>query len=226
MHNKLTIYVLSIFLSCLFTAGLSIIHSTYILHLPVTAISFVIPLVAGILFGCTFAHSKVLSQRLTELAHTDALTHIYNRLYFDKFLGIEASKARRYGGGFSIIFFDIDHFKNINDHYGHPRGDRVLRRISDIVSSSNRDTDIFARYGGEEFILLAPSTNIEGAFTHAERLRSNIENSHFSIDTKITSSFGVTEFDSTTDNAESVIKRADEALYLAKKKGRNRVEKL
>ena len=226
MQHKVSVYLLYVLLSCIFTTAMNIVHSFFILQIPITSISFLVPNIAGILFGLTLAHNKVLSQKLTQIAYTDSLTLTYNRLHFDKFLDSEISKIKRYGGTFSIIFLDLDHFKQVNDNYGHDAGDKVLRSVTDIVSSANRSADIFARYGGEEFIILTPSTDLAGACKHAERLRSDIETYDFPISHRVTCSFGVAEFNADTDNSESIIKRADNALYLAKEKGRNRVESI
>jgi diguanylate cyclase (GGDEF)-like protein len=170
------------------------------------------------------AHIKILSKKLGQLAYTDSLTKIYNRLHFAHFLDAEIDKVKRYGGRFSIIFFDLDHFKHINDRYGHLAGDGVLEEVTEIVSKANRSADIFARYGGEEFIILTPETGIEGAMTHAERLRKDIDKHSFMTVGHITSSFGVAEFDPEKDDLESLLDRADKALYIAKEDGRNRVE--
>jgi len=222
---RVFIYLLYVSLSCLFTTALNIIHNVYILKIEYTAISFLLPTLAGGLFGAMLAHIKVLSKKLSTMAYTDSLTHIYNRLHFAHFLDVEIDKVRRYGGTFSIIFFDLDHFKRVNDTYGHLIGDEVLEQITKIVSSANRNADIFARYGGEEFIILTPSTDINGAFIHAERLRGDIEKFEFKTIGHITSSFGVTEFKADTDSVEELLDRVDKALYQAKDFGRNRVEK-
>jgi len=223
--QKLLIYLLYTSLSCCITIVLNIIHTVYILKIEFTADSFIIPTFAGLLFGLMLAHIKALSTKLKTLAFTDSLTHIYNRLHFAHFLDAEIDKVKRYGGTFSIIFFDLDHFKDVNDNYGHLVGDGVLEQITKIVSSANRSSDIFARYGGEEFIVLTPETNLSGALIHAERLRNDIEKFNFDTIGHITSSFGVTEFIAETDTVENLLDRADKALYIAKEFGRNRVEK-
>ncbi len=227
MHtkSKLLIYLLYISLSCCVTAFLNIIHTVYALKIGFTTVSFVIPTLSGLLFGVLLAHIKILSATLAEMAYTDSLTHIYNRLHFTHFLDIEIDKAKRYGSTFSIIFFDLDHFKAVNDSYGHLVGDKILKTITDIVSNANRSADIFARYGGEEFIILTPETDLSGALIHAERLRKDIEKFNFQTIRHITSSFGVTEFNAEKDTPETLFDRVDKALYRAKNYGRNRVEK-
>ncbi len=216
-------YILIILIASLFTAGLNVLHARYALNIPLTAKSFIAPVFAGVIFGAMLAHIKLLSERLAEMAYIDSLTNIFNRTHFVEYLTTEIDKVKRYGGKFSIIFFDIDHFKHINDHYGHQTGDDVLRSIGKIVSNANRGADVFARYGGEEFIILASSTDLQGAGQHAERLRQDIEAYPFVPHIKITSSFGVTEFRPESDDLTSLIKRADVALYQAKSNGRNNV---
>jgi diguanylate cyclase (GGDEF)-like protein len=223
--NKLLTYALYVSMSCFFTSILNIIHTIYVLKIEFTAASFIIPTFTGLLFGIMLAHIKVLSTRLRGMAYTDSLTNIYNRLHFAHFLDAEIDKVKRYGGKFSIIFFDLDHFKEVNDNYGHLAGDEVLEQVTLLVSKANRDADIFARYGGEEFIILAPETDLSGALIHAERLRNDIENFEFKTVGHITSSFGVAEFDAEKDDVDDLLERADKALYMAKEFGRNRVEK-
>ncbi|MFV9616576.1 MAG: GGDEF domain-containing protein [Gammaproteobacteria bacterium] len=223
--HKLLIYLLYVSLSCFFTVILNILHSAYFLKIDLTTVSFVTPTFAGLLFGLMLARIKTLSTQLRNIAYTDSLTKIYNRLHFADFLDAEIDKVKRYGGKFSIIFFDLDHFKQVNDNYGHLAGDDVLACVTEIVSKANRSADIFARYGGEEFIILAPETDISGALIHAERLRNDIDKHEFKTVRHITSSFGVTEFNAETDSIETLLERVDKALYLAKEYGRNRVEK-
>ncbi|GMR01410.1 MAG: hypothetical protein BMS9Abin19_0791 [Gammaproteobacteria bacterium] len=224
-RHKLFTYLLYVSMCCFITAILNIVHTVYVLKIDLSAASFIIPMLAGVIFGSMLAHIKVLSERLSAIAYTDSLTHIYNRLHFAHFLDAEIDKVKRYGGNFSIIFFDLDLFKDVNDNFGHLAGDEVLEKITEIVSKANRSADIFARYGGEEFIILAPETDLSGALIHAERLRNDIEKYEFPGIGHITSSFGVTEFNAEKDDVESLLERADKALYMAKEYGRNRVEK-
>lgn len=218
--KQAAIYAAYILLACLFTAELNVIHSKFLLNINLSAESFIMPTVAGVMFGYLLAKNKLLSEQLTMMAYTDPLTGIYNRLHFNTFLDAEMDKVKRYGGTFSVIFFDIDRFKQINDTNGHIAGDEVLKDITQIVSESNRSSDIFARYGGEEFIIMAASTDIKGAYGHAQRLRKDIEQKTFSVG-RVTCSFGVAEFKPESDKAESLIERADNALYKAKAQGRN-----
>jgi diguanylate cyclase (GGDEF)-like protein len=222
--EKVLVYFLYIAISCLFTSGLNIIHAEYMLNIPLTPAAFITPIIAGLLFGYLLARIKLLHQQMSLMAYTDPLTNIYNRLLFGHFLDAEIDRVKRYGGTFSIIFFDLDRFKEVNDEYGHLVGDEVLKRVTEIVEKANRNADIFARYGGEEFIILAPATDIAGARVHAERLRKDIEHHRFSEISHLTCSFGVAEYKPDADDVTSLFKRADTALYNAKKLGRNRVE--
>ena len=222
--EKILVYFLYMAISCLFTSGLNIIHAEYMLNIPLTPQAFIVPTFAGLLFGYLLARVKLLHERMSLMAHTDPLTNIYNRLHFSNFLDAEIDRVNRYGGTFSLIFFDLDRFKDINDEYGHLAGDEVLKEVSEVVRNANRNADIFARYGGEEFIILAPSTDIAGARIHAERLRKDIESHRFNGINKLTCSFGIAEFQPDSDDVTSLFKRADSALYNAKEFGRNRVE--
>jgi diguanylate cyclase (GGDEF)-like protein len=120
---------------------------------------------------------------------------------------------------------DIDHFKLVNDTYGHRRGDYALKTLAEVVLKSKRNADVLARIGGEEFIILLPDTGLSDAERLAERVRKNVEDFSFEEIGKMTVSLGVTEF-TQTDNHESILKRVDSALYLAKENGRNRCETL
>jgi diguanylate cyclase (GGDEF)-like protein len=186
-------------------------------------ISYVgINLLVGLLLMMSFI-SGVVKEKFKAMAEIDNLTGIYNKGKFNSILKIELERSRRYGRPLSIILFDIDHFKKINDAFGHQAGDYVLKTLADIVSSNIRSTDFFARWGGEEFVILAPETDLEGAQILAEKIRKSIEEYPFENVGKVTSSFGVTEAYE-KDTADSFVKRADAALYKAKDKGRNRVE--
>ena len=163
------------------------------------------------------------SEKFRTLSEIDTLTGIYNKGKFNRVLDDELKKVRRYKRPLGLILFDIDHFKQINDTFGHQVGDYVLKEIAKIVKSNIRNTDIFARWGGEEFVILAPETDINGLKMLAEKLRKAIEDHQFDKVKKVTASFGVTEA-TPEDTTDTVVRRADEALYLAKDKGRNRVE--
>ncbi|MDX1796900.1 MAG: GGDEF domain-containing protein, partial [Hydrogenovibrio sp.] len=135
-------------------------------------------------------------------------------------------RAHRYGTPMSVVMFDIDHFKNVNDDFGHDIGDRVLQNLAHEVQHQLRDTDKLCRVGGEEFCILMPETHIEGAVHIAERLSHTISNlSLTDIPRQVTISIGVTELNR-WDNEMSIYKRVDIALYKAKNDGRNRIEVL
>jgi diguanylate cyclase (GGDEF)-like protein/PAS domain S-box-containing protein len=166
---------------------------------------------------------KLAEEELRRLAATDKLTGAYNRTKCHEILEREIERVKRHNQPLSIIIFDIDRFKKVNDRYGHSAGDYVLKTIADIVRESIRKIDYFVRWGGEEFMIISSETNLKEASALAERIREIIESSTFEDVGKVTVSFGVTEFRE-NDTEDSLIKRADDAMYEAKKKGRNRVE--
>jgi diguanylate cyclase (GGDEF)-like protein len=156
-------------------------------------------------------------------ATTDRLTGLFNRAKFDEQLLSEIARAQRYTTPFSLVLYDIDHFKEVNDAYGHQMGDHVLVGLSEIVARGLREVDFLARWGGEEFVVLLPGCSREMAGLAAEKLRAAIASTTFDPVGSITSSFGVAEFND-GDTAESLMARADNALYRAKMNGRDRVE--
>ena len=162
-----------------------------------------------------------------KLTTTDGLTQIFNKRYFTEQLKREVGRSLRHKRELSLVIFDIDHFKLINDNYGHLAGDFVLKQLAHAVSKNIRGSeDILARYGGEEFCVLLPETNIQNAVKLAEKLRILIEKAEFIFEnTKIslTVSLGVATFDPSYKNSEAFIKAADTKLYEAKRSGRNRV---
>ncbi|MCP4157735.1 MAG: diguanylate cyclase [bacterium] len=165
---------------------------------------------------------KKMEDELKLLSQTDQLTQVYNRVKFHDSLTKEINRVRRYKTDLALIMFDIDHFKNVNDTYGHDVGDYVLKKLATMVKDYVRETDILARWGGEEFMILLPHTNLNNASKLAERIRAKIEGTLFETVNTITSSFGVTQF-VMSDDEETFTKRLDRALYKAKEKGRNRV---
>ncbi len=159
------------------------------------------------------------------LARTDTLTGINNRRYFFEVAVHEFNAAVRYGHPLSAIVFDIDHFKELNDTYGHKAGDDMLRNLAQLTRQQLRDADILARYGGEEFIVLLPYTNASQAYLVAERIREKVAAFRLAVaetEVGITLSLGVAAFDPQTDNLDKLIQRADQAMYQAKNGGRNR----
>lgn len=157
------------------------------------------------------------------LATTDSLTGIANRREFMSVLMREIERAKRYGFPLSLAMYDLDHFKRVNDSFGHGVGDYVLQTVTGLMKESVRATDVVARWGGEEFMLLMPNSDMQAAQKVAEKLRLAIAEHHFDQVNTLTVSLGVTGFD-TQDDQNSLLKRVDDALYLAKENGRNRVE--
>jgi len=174
---------------------------------------------------------KKANEEIRYLSITDSLTKCYNRSYLTGRLNQEISRAQRYNHPLSVILTDIDHFKKINDTYGHLAGDLVLKTFADsILSSIRHDVDWAIRYGGEEFLIILPETSVYGASCPAEKLRQIIDGLKINLSDrkiKITASFGVSGVDSIqyTDKfpPEILINQADKYLYQAKKEGRNRV---
>ena len=160
---------------------------------------------------------------LSRLALTDPVTALANRRGGEEALAREVARARRTGAPLSLVLFDIDRFKNINDHSGHAVGDRVLRGISEILSASQRGSDLAMRWGGEEFLVLLPDVGLAGARIFAERVRENVQNLTVADAGRITVSAGVSELVGDEDPAVALA-RADANLYRAKAGGRNRVE--
>jgi diguanylate cyclase (GGDEF)-like protein len=156
-------------------------------------------------------------------ASTDALTGLNNRARFNEVLSLEMSRSQRHGTPLSLVLYDIDHFKRINDTHGHLVGDKVLIALSRCVASHVRNEDVLARWGGEEFVLLLPETTAQMAGEVAEKLREAIREVVHDEVGIVTCSFGVTQL-ADEDSVKMLIARADEVLYLAKRNGRNRVE--
>jgi len=167
---------------------------------------------------------KKVNELLESQASTDPLTGISNRLKFDETLDAEIMRSQRYGMPLSLIMFDVDRFKVINDTYGHHTGDDVLREAADLVENNIRGYDLFARWGGEEFMIMVGNSDREHAVFLAEKLRGLIESHRFPGIGNITCSFGVTELIA-GESVDRFMQRVDGALYRAKAQGRNRVEK-
>ena len=169
---------------------------------------------------------RISNDIIREMANRDELTGLYNRRHVLELLECEKNRSSRGGGIFCLAILDIDHFKNVNDTYGHQAGDAVLQAVATTMKTTIRNTEYCSRYGGEEFLIVLTQTNINGALIAAERVRTNIEKIPFpdiGSDFKITVSIGLSEY-KMRENIDDVIARADEALYRAKNGGRNRVE--
>ncbi|MCP3678598.1 MAG: GGDEF domain-containing protein [Deltaproteobacteria bacterium] len=173
------------------------------------------------------AYVQDLIDRLSELSMTDGLTGLYNHRYFKVQIGVEFKRAVRFEQTLSLIMLDVDHFKSINDTYGHPFGDKVLKRIGEILHLNLRASDIAVRYGGEEFAVLLLNAGIEQAYYVANKIRLVIEAAEFTFNdrqVKVTVSAGVASFALGDDlSSRELIETADQYMYMAKKLGRNRV---
>lgn len=163
-----------------------------------------------------------LNQRLLDLASTDALTKLMNRMSGDTTLRREISRVERSGSALSIVVADIDHFKSINDRYGHPAGDEVLLRIAEVMRRTVREHDHVCRWGGEEFLIILPDAALSEAAGLAERVRVAVRSDHYATDETVTLSAGVAAYQ-LGERVEAFITRADVALYRAKESGRDRV---
>ncbi|MFK5925198.1 MAG: diguanylate cyclase [Desulfuromusa sp.] len=163
-------------------------------------------------------------QQVEQLAVTDTLTETYNRRKFDEVFADEHQHAEHEKSPFSLIMLDLDHFKRVNDKFGHSAGDQVLKRLCRLIRGLIRQGDLLIRWGGEEFILLLPATALEEAVPFAERVRLEVEQEAFPMVGQITISLGVAQFQK-GDSIDALLKRVDNALYQAKQNGRNRVVK-
>ncbi|MGE6387495.1 diguanylate cyclase [Pseudomonas sp. NPDC078416] len=169
---------------------------------------------------------QAANRELQKLSSTDRLTSLYNRGHWEEALRLEHARHVRYGTTAALVMFDIDHFKRVNDTYGHQCGDRVIQRVADVVREHIRDADIAGRYGGEEFAVLLPDTDKQGGAMFAERLRAAVEALDVMQEGEAihcTISLGVADMTSPMDDYKMLIERADQALYESKKNGRNRV---
>ncbi len=169
---------------------------------------------------------RVLTEELTQEAMTDPLTGLYNRRFFDDALTREIAAAQRRRTPFSVAMLDIDHFKNVNDTWGHDAGDAVLQALARMLTKGVRGSDIAARYGGEEFALLLPDTTIAVAAERADVLRRELEAQPIDYEGRripITASFGIAQYGARASEPAAIMKAADDAMYAAKGAGRNKV---
>jgi diguanylate cyclase (GGDEF)-like protein len=205
-------------------------------------ILLIVPKVINVAAGCTVLGLLLLrwlpsairehgasehnADELTTLANIDGLTGLFNRRHFDFLARAEWARSRRYSRPLSIMIADIDHFKTVNDRFGHDAGDKVLRSVADVCRSTKRDSDTLARIGGEEFALLLPETNEAAALVAAGRLRDHVERCCPTIGPEtlaVTVSIGIASSSPSMSGIATLFKRADDALYEAKHLGRNRV---
>jgi diguanylate cyclase (GGDEF)-like protein len=157
------------------------------------------------------------------MAITDGLTGLSNRQEFNRLLDLEIERATRYETPLTLIMYDLDHFKRVNDSFGHDAGDSVLRTVAELSNQKLRSTDLHGRWGGEEFMIILPQSALEAAQDAAEKLRQTIANHTFANVGHVTASYGVVEL-APQENSKSLAQRVDAALYRAKDRGRNRVE--
>lgn len=192
--------------------------ATYELH-----ISFVQEVNQIRIYAMNITERKKAEEEIHFFATTDSLTGITNRREFATILMREVDRSKRYGTPMALGMYDLDYFKRVNDTFGHDVGDYVLQAVTRLVKENIRTADIMARWGGEEFMVLMPHSDIQAAKIVAEKLRLAISHHHFDKVNELTVSVGVAVFES-KDDMDSLLKRVDDALYLAKKQGRNRVE--
>lgn len=170
---------------------------------------------------------RLTYDKLQHEANTDGHTGCYNKTYFNNALDLEVKKSKLNGSPLTLIVFDLDHFKSLNDNYGHDAGDYVLKELAQIIREQGvREIDTFARYGGEEFVILLPKTNLKQAFEIAERLRKLVESYEFIYSEQrlpVTASIGVADYRQGVLTGTDLFKRADSAVYQSKEGGRNQV---
>lgn len=170
---------------------------------------------------------EIANHKLELLSNKDVLTDLFNRRYFENALQDEFERSRRYNTTFALIMFDIDHFKKINDQYGHPCGDKVIKAIADYLISTSRSTDVISRIGGEEFTLILPAQSETHIMSIIDRIRVDISNIKVIYDehtVQFTCSFGIAIFGQNVKDIHTFIRMADQAMYQAKNMGRNRTE--
>lgn len=165
---------------------------------------------------------KQQHDQLVGMATHDQLTGLYNRHYLSDTLSKRVAHAKRHGEALSVIIVDIDHFKNVNDTFGHLTGDIILKAVANVMQDSARKEDVAARFGGEEFIMVLDNCTADDALVKAENLRNKIQ-LLYPEDIAVTASFGVVQLEKDMQRCEDLLKNADMALYMAKEEGRNRV---
>jgi len=173
----------------------------------------------------TMIELKILEET-RKYSRSDGLTGLFNRRFFDEALEGEINRAQRYNGNFSLIFFDLDNFKHLNDTYGHQAGDLTLKKVAEIMILEKRTEDLACRYGGEELVLILPETQKINALVIAERIRQKVEDTTLEFSGQsfaVTLSGGVATYPTDAKDAKSLIHAADVALYQAKESGKNRV---
>jgi polar amino acid transport system substrate-binding protein len=164
-----------------------------------------------------------LNVQLEELSQTDQLTQVSNRRHLDTTLSSEIKRARRYNSKLCVLLLDIDYFKKVNDNFGHPKGDEILKGVAKILNENSRQIDTVGRWGGEEFLIILSQVDLQHSVSMAEKLRELIKAHDFGLGYPVTASFGVTEFDIGHDDEYSLLSRVDSNLYEAKEQGRDMI---
>ncbi|MCW8900793.1 MAG: GGDEF domain-containing protein [Gammaproteobacteria bacterium] len=214
------IYLISTVVSLALTCGVGYFQIKVTLKITTfEPVYLVAPGIIGLFFGLLVARVIVLNHKLKWYAIRDPLTQTFNHGYYKRILHDWTHED----SDFSLILFDIDDFKEINDEYGHQIGDQTLVRVCELVSETKRLYDVFARHGGEEFVILTPRTDLSEAADNAKRICKIIAEASMPSGHKLTCSFGVAQFRIDCDTPDSIFERADNALYESKKRGKNRV---
>jgi diguanylate cyclase (GGDEF)-like protein len=172
------------------------------------------------------AEVNVKAQKLRKEASRDGLTGLFNQKHFKILLQNQLERVKRYGGILTLMMVDVDHFKKVNDQYGHDAGDFILQRVANLIRRNTRKVNIVGRYGGDEFGIIAPISDVEGVRRLGERLRALVERTRFRYKNevlKVTLSIGVAGWDKSMQSGRDLIVKADKALYQSKKAGRNAV---
>lgn len=210
--------------------ALELMHRYHIRRLPVIENGILTGIVTQtdlLEVSCRLMNSfKTRHKNLSEIASRDELTGLYNRRYFKEAFHNELSRTRSFGGLLSVVLIDIDHFKHINDTFGHNTGDYAMQEVASIIKDNAREVDIVARYGGDEFAVLLPGVGTRAAYLFAEQVRRIIETTPFTArqeNLKLTISGGVCKWTKELNSITSMINEADKYLYEAKRSGRNKI---
>ena len=206
----------------LLISGFYIINDTdiYTMHVFWIFCSFSFGFLGAFLFDSSRKATFISEQTLQKIAITDELTGLNNRTHFNKVINQELARSKRYQKSFGLLLIDIDHFKKINDTYGHTTGDNVLKKVASVLASLTRKNDTLIRWGGEEFVVIAIEVNENSLNDICEKLRTEISTNLYSPVNKITISIGAT-LATPNDDRDTLLTRADKALYQAKEQGRN-----
>lgn len=223
--NQIVKSLIKVALSIIIT--MSVYETTKQLILPSLTLveSHVITIIFTTIIGTFISYIALINYKKVqeEFTSKEYLTGLYNRYHLDESLERKLKQSKRYSTIFGVMMIDIDHFKAVNDDYGHQAGDTILKEFANVLKNNSRETDIIGRWGGEEFLIIVENIDKDNIFKLAEKLRTIIETYDFSFVKHITASFGVTVYRS-GDNVTEIVGRADKALYKAKNSGRNSVK--